>query len=200
MRPMSEESRTGEVNEVVVAARVVVPRILDEVLPLPLPRGDGRCLVASRIGLEALRYFEVGVAPLPTRALAVDRNWIEWQREGAEPPMPAGSWSVGVGWETDAPGLSAHVVLELEDDGLLLDLDSAQLARPHRGILVPRSVLTPLVVDGEGRTWAAVDLEEGGQLTYIPHPSPPAFRSAPDWRRSGQRLAGRAIREMRALL
>jgi len=187
---------------VVEAVRDVVPRAVDELIPLAVRAeiGKGACLTATRIGVEALRYFGVECRPLATKTIATNARWIEWAKSGAPErgeSMPDDCWSVVVGVaETPGRGLDAHVVVEV-NRMLLLDLDARQLARVERGIVVPETLLLPLVDDEARGRWSSATLDDGGNVTYVALRSVPTnYRNAADWRRA-QSGAGRAIRELR---
>ena len=187
--------------DVLDLASEIVPSYLEEILPRETLRSPGRCLVATRVGMEALRYFGIASEPMFCEALGANRAWLDWTTESyPDPPvspMPDEAWSVYVGpgsGNPDVPGIEAHAVLVVGDD--LLDLDSGQFARPAKGILVPESLKIPIEIR-HGRRSAGLDLDGGGTLGYAELRKPPHnWRSTPDWRLS-PRDAGPVIRRIR---
>jgi hypothetical protein len=186
--------------------RLHVPDVVEEFLPRTLTPGSGRCLPATRIGLETLRYFGVGAEPLPTRAMAVNAAWQEWMHGDAkgEPPMPDEAWSVGVGWPVEGRGVNLHLIIAI-DNGFgryFLDLDSGQFSRPNRAMPVEPTLCLPFTEkERTGRMFrtAGVGLEGGGRIDYVEHPNPESWKQGLDWRHA-KKQAGKVIRRIRAEL
>lgn len=175
---------------IVEALRVEVPRRIDEFLPHALTPGRGRCLPATRIGMEALAYFGVESKPLVTLAMAGNEAWLQWINDGGVPPMPEEAWSVGIDPRATGEGYPAHLVLRVGE--AIVDLDARFFSRPAKGMTVPDTVVVPVPAP-------YLPLDEGGIISYVVHPDPPPFRHAGDWRRS-QKEAGLLIRRMRERL
>ena len=118
LRPGGEvDGPTTELAEIIRLTRLLVPPQVEAILPAKLDGGSGRCLPSSRLGMEVLRYFGVEAEPLPTRALAVNAAWQEWQHGEAqgEGEMPDPAWSVMVGFPHDeGRGVDMHLVLLVE--------------------------------------------------------------------------------------
>ena len=162
--------------------------------------GRGRCVQATRVGIETLRYFGIEARPMVTLMMTGNEAWVQWMLAGQPQPMPDEVWSVGINPEhrPEDRGYPAHLVMRI--GGLLLDLDSGLYARPERGIHLPPTVLTPFVVQDEGRPIAAVDLPGGGAVIYHDRSAyavpPPDFRSIGAWKATAK-WAGPVIRRMR---
>jgi hypothetical protein len=155
----------------------------------------GSCVQATRMGIEALKYFGVKAKPLVTLAITGNAAWVEWVKlEDPTAPWSDEVWSVGTDpkQKPGERGYPAHLVIEI--DGQLLDLDAGFCARPEKGIHVPDTVLLPLTAHG-----AAMDLAEGGVLLYRYHTPTVDYRKSGAWRDS-QKWAGPVIRRMRERL
>lgn len=197
-------------ERLVVVAETVPDVLLRDVIETLRPdpeRPNGICLIATRVGIETLRYLGIGARPLVVEAIAGNAAWVEWMKAGAPGAFPADAWNVVASSPSDAttvlgedarllsrPGFAGHLVVEVTEtsEPIILDLDARQFARPSRGIETPDAAIA-YWRPGVG---AGVDLDDGGVLIYRPHPSPPRFADAIDWRRSA-RLAGPAIRAVR---
>ena len=196
---------TTNQEAVIEALRAEVPHEIESRVPMTHARqvDRGRCVQATRVGLEALAYFGVTAKPLVTTMMAGNEDWVRWMLDGYPQPMPEEVWSVGIDPEprSEHRGYPAHLVIEI--DGLLLDLDAGLYARPHKGIHLPPTIFTPLRRQGEGRPIAAVDLEDGGAVVYHDrshyHVPPPNFRSIGSWKQTAT-WAGPVIRRMRERL
>jgi hypothetical protein len=181
-----------------------------EVERLGLRRGPkgGLCVLSTRIGIETLRYFRIPARPLVTTAMAANAAWTRWAAAGCPggaDGFPEEAWNVIAGATDDVDvvrgidrrdlaGFDGHLVIAVDVDSgtLLVDLDAAQFSRPEREIVTPDAVVAEWR-DGRG---AGLDLDDGGVLIYRPHPRPPSFVHAPDWRLSAKE-AGASIRAVR---
>jgi hypothetical protein len=158
-------------------------------------QGRGSCVQATRMGIEALRYFGVPAKPLVTLMGVGNAAWVEWMEAGGPnvSDMPEEAWAVGTD-PTERPnerGYPAHLVIEI--DGHLLDLDAMISARPERGIHVPPTLLIPL---RDGDVVATTALAEGGLAFYKAHTPKLNFREIGAWRDS-RKWTGPVIRRMR---
>ena len=193
-------------EELLNLLREEVPREIESRVPMAHAQATerGRCVQATRVGLETLKYFGVQAKPLVTTMMTGNEDWVRWMLDGQPQPMPDEVWSVGIDPEPrpgERRGYPAHLVIEI--DGLLLDLDSGLYARPHKGIYLPPTVLTRIRRREEGRPIAALDLEGGGAVVYhdrAHYPSPvPSFYSIGAWKDTAK-WAGPVIRRMREVL
>lgn len=156
------------------------------------------CVMAARIGSEALGYFGIGCRVVPVEMMVFNDLAAE-AIVGRLPfsEWPEDAWSIGVTRDTPGPGYAGHLLIETEE-GRILDLSARQFDRPGR-------------MDVRGpRVWTSADLRttihpgelmahEPG-LTWLWTPFVDAsYRRAPDWRR-GSEIAGPVIRAMRACL
>jgi hypothetical protein len=155
----------------------------------------GSCVQATRMGIEALKYFGVAAKPLVTLMGVGNAAWCEWMDAGgpAVSEMPEGAWAVGTDpvEREGERGFPAHLVIEI--DGHLLDLDAGFSARPEREIHVPPTLLIPL---RDGDIVATTMLEEGGIAFYKAHTPKLNFREMGAWRDS-RKWTGPVIRRMR---
>jgi hypothetical protein len=192
-------------EELLDLLRVEVPREIESRVPMAHARRTerGRCVQATRVGIEVLRYFGFQGRPLVTLMMTGNLAWVEWMLAGQPQPMPDEVWSVGIDPEhrPEDRGYPAHLVIAL--GGMLLDLDAGLYARPHKGIHLPPTIYTPIRGQEEGKPIAAADLEGGGAVVYHDrsayHVPPPDFRSIGAWKQTGK-WAGPVIRRMRETL
>jgi len=189
-------------EELLNLLREEVPREIESRVPAAHARHTerGRCVQATRVGIETLAYFGIQAEPLVTTMMTGNEDWVRWMLDGQPQPMPDEVWSVGIDPEPrpGRRGYPAHLVIEI--DGMLLDLDAGFYARPSKGILLPPTILIPLHERGHGRPIAAEDLEGGGAVVYHDRshwPSPlPSYRSIGAWKDTAK-WAGPVIRRMR---
>jgi len=186
-------------DAIVALLREEVPAEIERWVPRHLAgqAGWGRCIQATRVGLEVLRYFGVEARPLVTLLITGNRAWAEWMLDGSPQPMPDEAWAVGIDDELHEGqrGFPGHLVIEL--DGQLLDLDAGFYARPERGIFVPPTVLVEMTPVEETGALAGTDLAEGGALLYGQHRGTPVnFRGTGAWKHTVT-WAGPVIRRMR---
>jgi len=194
------------VSDLLDLLRVEVPRELESRVPLADAQrnGRGRCVQATRVGIEALRYFGVEATPLVTLMMVGNEEWVQWMLAGKPQPLPEEVWSVGIDPEPRLGdrGYPAHLVIEI--DGQILDLDAGMYARPHKGIFLPPTVLVPIRrQQGAQLPIAALDLEGGGAILYhdrgAVRVAPPDYRGTSAWKVPVS-WAGPVIRRMREQL
>ena len=178
---------------IIETLREKTPRIIDRELPHNLTIGQGRCLPASRIGLETFAYFGIDAKPLIMGAVSANREWVEWMdaTEG-KTEMPDEAWSVGIDPVDRGNGFAGHMVVKVDDH--LLDLDARQFARENHGIFVPETIYEPLADDDS----LNLDLPEDGMLCYVKHVRPPRWQHATDWK-IARTWAGEVIREIKGV-
>jgi hypothetical protein len=101
--------------------------------------GVGRCILATAVGLDVLRAFDIAAEPRAVHMKLANAQYIAARLRGADPVT-----AVARGGHLMAPneGLRSatswggHLVIELPTVGKLLDLDHGQFRRPAHGILV----------------------------------------------------------------
>lgn len=193
-------------EDVLDLLRVEVPREIESHVPTAYARRNdrGRCVQATRVGIEALRYFGIEARPLVTTMMVGNEDWVRWMLDGQPLPMPDEVWSVGIDPEPrEDRGYPAHLVIEI--DGQILDLDAGFYSRPHKGIYLPPSVIVPIQrQDDPHLPIAALDLDDGGAIVYhdraiAHHVPPPDYRSTGAWKQTGK-WTGPVIRRMREAL
>ncbi len=167
---------------------------------LPPPRaGRGYCILASRIGVEVLRYFGVAARVMPCEAFAYNAvaagaSDAGEVREGAV-VVARSMRSLVVA--RSAGGWWGHMVVVLEREGTMVDLDLRQFRQEAHGILVPDAA--SFAWDGDGLH--AYPLEAGGRIVYVPRPEDRSHRRG-DWTagrltRAARPLVGAIIRRVR---
>lgn len=194
--------------KVLDALTEIVPQVLREEFP---ERAD-LCVLGTRIGYDACRYFEIDAKPCCVRTIAFNQDWYEhYVATGCDLDHPSwesfmgengNAWSVVVDEsERDEPGRYAgHLVLLAEPDDLyLLDLTMRQFARPERGMLFPDAYKTRLDRDAFARGEPIMLSEPPGYLLYRLRTDAPDYRRGGDWRVK-QPLSGQVIRRLKATL
>ena len=175
------------------ALRIEVPVEMERRNPAALI-DQGRCVQATRVGIEALRYFGFEARPLTTLMMCGNAAWVEWMANDNPMPMPDEVWSVGIDPVAKGRGFPAHLVLALGSN--LLDLDAGLYARPHKGIHIPSTLMLPLLDQEEGLPIAGAELDEGGAIIYGRPRTWPDFYGSGAWKNT-QKWAGPVIRRMR---
>ena len=175
-----------------------------------------RCLLASALGLEVLRYYEVPARPVLAFVGCLNAAWVEHveRRHAAGLAMlpeaevrATGAHCVIASNLAVGPGISGHVLLRLE--GALVDLDMQQFRRPQHAIHVPDAAVLEYPEGKEDSIETATTsypLEGGGRLVVqvVPGEEPWLARRAKDWHRAQRgewrHEVGLIIRAMRARL
>lgn len=185
-------------SDVIELLRVEVPREIESRVPRRHSEvlGTGRCIQATHVGGDVLRYFGIESTPIVTLMMAGNAAWAEWMIDGGVPPMPDEVWSVGID-PNGEEGFPGHLVLDV--GGQLLDLDAGFYSRPHHGMVVPPTVLMPIGQQVPGGPIAAAELDGGGAIVYGRHPKPPNYQGTRAWKHTGT-WAGPVIRRMREVL
>lgn len=177
-----------------------------------------RCLLATALGLEVLRYYEVPARPVLAFVGALNAAWCEHveRRHAAglsrlpeEDLRATGAHCVIASQMAVGPGISGHVLLRLP--GALVDLDMQQFRRPQHAIHVPDAAVLEYA-DGKEysadlrATTTSYGLEGGGALVVqvVPGEEPWLERRAKDWHRTQRGVyraqVGEIIRAMRVHL
>jgi hypothetical protein len=187
-------------DAVVWALHTVAP----EIIAADFPEHLDHCILATRIGIEALRYFGIEAEPRPVIAMffnKVEADGFDTGLDGEAVKALPGAWGVGIGVDRNAPdkrhGWNGHLVIEIT--GYLIDLNSGQASRPEQQMPVPSSLTLKRPAVFEGRL--AYTLEDGVRAVYEPL-ADQRWRQAPDWRGDDRhrRTTGKVIRAMRKLL
>src|SRR5262245_4445272 len=116
-------------------------------------RHHGRCVLASRIGLDLLQRHGIEAVPMAVQVAAMNRAWIDWaarhgtldefRTSGARIVSNAPRWRrlCGASRVPSPDRIAYHVVLMLPEHNAILDLDVRQLARPAYGLTPPDALL-----------------------------------------------------------
>jgi hypothetical protein len=147
------------------------------------------CILHTHGAMQILSRLGVRCRPLPVQVQAFNPVIAEYMRAGHNPEdltpqewEARGGWSVGVGFntrdgiQTREGAWDGHLVL-LVRERFLLDLTADQLARPDRGLVIPRDGLCVEArefVKGK-RPDATVELD-GSIVAYWHHRGPTAKR------------------------
>ena len=161
-----------------------------------------RCVFATGVGIQALRYFGVHGEPYLVNAGAMNRQWAEWEVGGRDgDPVKLGASAVVVSDEAQGPGLSGHLVIHVPTWEALVDLDLQQFRREHKGILTPDAAAFEFK---QGRGVYQYALPEGGVLLFRTADQglwTQQARTAPDWKRllrgEYRDLVGQVIRAVK---
>lgn len=155
----------------------------------------GRCILATRVGCEVLRYFEVPHAPLAVNVKLMNAAMLEWvkagQPGGVEIAKACGAHMIEIHESVPGPGWSGHCVIEVP--GGIVDLDLQQFQRPAKQIDVPNA--SSFATGPEPWLYEI----NGSHLLYIPRRGDLSFMDSPDWRRAGPQSpqAGMLIRAIK---
>lgn len=190
------------------AATSVISTLIEvtpEIVQGDLERQD-LCVLASRVGQDALAYFGVAATPVTTRTIAFNQAWFEFANahdgnldDPAWADQPADCWSVAVDERHEHDGrFPGHVVLVTDD--AMVDLSLGQFSRPDHGMEFPVAGALPLAgfMGGEPLQWTTLD--PPSYVIYQLRKDAPSFRHGSDWRRGGGAYTGKVIREMKARL
>lgn len=175
--------------------------------PFIRPDVHGRCVAATRAGLDVLNRFGIDAEPLAVDVRAFNPAAVQWILDGSPggpeeftrrgcymltsdvpdgaPVLPPTRPNGGRGW-------GRHLVLRVPSRGLVLDLDMRQLARPEFGVDVP---------DAAAFTWGdaaglVLDTPGGARIVYTPRDDR-AYLDAPDWRHASPAIVDRLARLIR---
>jgi hypothetical protein len=178
-------------------------------------REGSRCVAATRIAYDVLRYFGIRGKALPVEALAANAPAWEAIREATQRGEPLtreqedelvarGAWYVQIDTETNTPGRYAgHLVLGIEEpifDGErgFVDLDLQQFRREQKGILLPDAISASVFPEWwTGEAEARYPLAEDGMFIVRRLREYRPFQHTPDWKRQHP-CVGPLIREIRA--
>lgn len=146
----------------------------------------GHCVLATRVGIMALRHFGIQAQPLPVRLVihnAVVVALLERVREPSADDWAAakaaGGWTVDVGHpEAPGDGWTGHLVVHVPTHQLLMDLDLGQYARPTKQIKVCSGQVFSWPHGTEIREWP---LPGGGILAIKEEPFNQTYLTARDW-------------------
>jgi hypothetical protein len=183
----------------------------------PCMRSHGRCIAATRIGVEALRHFGVKAQPLAVDVQVFNAAAVQWVIEGqpggtdefvrrgcyylsslrgpCAGERPPTRINVGPTWD-------GHLVAHVPALGVIADFDFRQLARPEFGI-----VTAPAMVAGWDGDLQECVLDGGARVLYRPRLDPMTgrpdeiWRESPDWTKPIDdlvRVVVRAARRVRA--
>lgn len=164
------------------------------------------CILAARVGAEALRYFGVRVQVEPVSLGVLNAKLFAQMEAGVDPAdidWSDGSWGVGINPDmlptSTGPGWNGHLVLVV-DKTMLMDLTLPQVNRPKFDI-----VLDPLIakLDWEGfRRGERQGFSMNGCLVEYRRRSDlsASFRGAPDWTRNHKEFVPTVIARMKGIL
>lgn len=136
------------------------------------------CVAATRIGIEAARYFGVAVEPLPVWGFAMTADAYAWHLEhGLSETSPVG-WSVALGGNGTGTverrdgrrWYDGHLICRLTGRDRIADIAIDQANRPERGLHLARPVVLELADDFFGEhdpdRLAVFGSEHGAVLAY----------------------------------
>ena len=175
------------------------------------PEVAGRCILATRLGLEVLRACGVQAEPWPVEALALNAAGVAWEDRGRQgDPRALGVRILHVSPDAEGPGIGGHLLIRVRAADLpggwaVVDLDARQFQRPaivREGVAVgaidlPDALWWP-TASPEG-PWTA-QCDTGAFLGYRTLPGL-RYRHSPDWRvvwdGDRRRLIGSLVRAVR---
>lgn len=175
-----------------MTASKIIARLMEwqPVLFGQLPLGRERCVLATRVGIDALARFGIAAEPRPVIAGVWNDGYERFrlQRE-VDPDVapPDDGWSVWAGLPPDAddPPLAptkwhGHLVVFVPARQLMLDLDFQAFSRPQKGLEVWGAFAAPWP-RGESITCRQTGAKQPIYAYYRRNDENQAFRSAKDW-------------------
>lgn len=193
---MTADQRTRIVDTVAH----VVPKVLDTITT-----GPNYCVLATRVGIEVLRAYNVRCQPLAVKLDALPPVYVERMKQGRRPDAPgedvdewkeAGAYGVTLGRteEIDGPdaeyvGWDGHVgilvfgptAMSPNTGRLFVDLTLKQVQRPERNLIVEAigfEVPRGWEHTTERHAWT---LRNGTMVQYEADPENRRYLTAPDW-------------------
>lgn len=191
---MSESRAEQTVRIVKALAKVARPLILTHF-------SKDSCIASTRIGIDALAYFDVKSVPIPLLAMFANAEAAAMIAQGAtlEEVREAtlqrtveeagGPWTLGVG-AGEGSGWSGHLVIGLPQILTIVDLSADQASRPHKGISINKPLMLPIPDIGwwrGGEDAMATFQDEESQMVMILDRNgtkdPQGYLQSPNWRR-----------------
>lgn len=163
---------------------------------------DAACILATKAGVDALRYFGVRAAPLPVQLEVLNPVFAAHIEAGGDPgalTVDSGAWVVAIDPDTptNREGWNGHLVLHLPDTNELVDLTLDQTRRRHKQIEVnpARCALPSGFFDGE----PLIFMMNGCRVGYRYRADlRGTWQHSPDWRINPKKTTGPMIRRMKA--
>jgi hypothetical protein len=162
-----------------------------------------RCILATRVGLEALEILGVEAEPLSVVTGIMNAAFLRWAEEGFPGGPDEGARrrvrileteDRPLGLPFDGKGWRGHLVIRA--GGLLVDLDAQQFERPDYAIHLPPGLLLEWGPYPDGRR--LYRLPGGGVLRVTARPEDRSYQEAGDWRRGAPRLVQALVRAVEA--
>jgi hypothetical protein len=149
------------------------------------------CILATRLGVEALRYKGIRARAVPVRLNVFNKQAAELLQANVPNEQwtaESGAWVVSIGHgAVNGDGWNGHLVI-IAQERYLVDLTAAQVQRLHRGIEAE-------AFWHEARDLAqgepiALGTEDGSLWLYEPDPENRSYLQAPAW--AGYRVSVRS--------
>lgn len=195
-----------------MATDAQIASLLAVVAPAPIAEAfaetPARCIVATAIGLEALRFFGVKAEPFPVGLTIYNAALVQHLDGGGVPGARIEGGHVLTTFDNQRqriitragrPYWRGHLVIHLPAARALVDLDLQQLRRPEKGISVPDAAVFNYAEHSIQSQGFRVN---GCMLRYMPSDDQ-SWRTSSDWRsgaRHSRDVIGRIIREMKAAI
>lgn len=182
------------------------------------------CIASTRIGIAALDYFGIRARELPVQVLVINAEADAFVSSGgsqdelaaimqaSDLSTPGGPWTLMLGStvpQPTRPGWAGHLVIAVDEVGVVIDLSADQAARPHKGLdLKPfwGRISDPAWWDGtERRVWTRLPGHDGGAMLWDREPPDPlGYLVSPNWgsrdRNLIKTITGQVIRAMKTSL
>lgn len=154
--------------------------------------GPRSCVPSTWITLRVMQRLGFSASPLVVQvhifnaaylsALSRNNGIDPTPEENAEWTSRYGTWAIGIGLQSpgETDGIGGHVVATVEGR-YLVDASIDQANVPERGIVVPKTIvtpLTPLFIHGIAPLTVDVD---GIEVRYFLHRLPAPLESLPEW-------------------
>lgn len=149
------------------------------------------CILATRVGLDVLSYFNIPAKELPVDIRLFNQVYIEMIEAGCEDVqamLDAGAWSLIFDKDFQADGWNGHLMIDLFD-GDLLDLNFGQFNRPEKHLAFPPT----LGFRGFNKTRVCPYTVNGCHVEITADPDNTHYKRG-DWHRDYREPVGRIIR------
>jgi hypothetical protein len=162
----------------------------------------GRCILATAVGIEVLRAFDIDAAPLSVNVTLANAQYRQVLGRGGDAATAVARGghlmlsANAAGGAVQANEWGGHLVIAVPSQSVLLDLDSRQFNRPRERIIVPPASIFAWPAGTRQREYR----EAGGVHLVIETVEDDRYLRSPDWTDPGRRLplARRLVHAIRA--
>ena len=154
-------------------------------------RFPNHCILATKIGLEVLNYFEIEATPLPVIIWLYNQAYADCADAGmkdANEFVSHGAFSVGINKSNPGKEWNGHLLIDLHN-GDLLDLNFGQFSRPSKQIVVPVAAAFRDFTYGEPATY----IVNQSHVCITADPTNVIYKNSNDWKLKDTATIGKII-------